>query len=125
MQLCSETNSALSSKLLRPEQTKLVDRAHTVHGVPSIGAFGLSHRTLAGIDADPRAFGRVVTLMNQLSNKEAGTRRGQFQVTVFCFSLVFFPIGKKWSPFKCTFGGVFICRHDLAFSQLTVRGKIH
>ncbi|XP_022102202.1 uncharacterized protein LOC110985468 isoform X2 [Acanthaster planci] len=82
MQLCSETNSALSSKLLHPEQVRLVDHINTIHGVTSIGAYGLSHCSLAGLDAEPLGFVKIAKLTDKLANREVAARRGQFQIAV-------------------------------------------
>ncbi|XP_038075549.1 uncharacterized protein LOC119743229 isoform X2 [Patiria miniata] len=82
MQLCAETNASLSTKLLRPDQTKLVDRINSIHGVTSVGAYGLSPRTLAGLDAEPSGFIKIAKLMEGLTNKEVVARRGQFQIEV-------------------------------------------
>ncbi|XP_033628261.1 uncharacterized protein LOC117290809 isoform X1 [Asterias rubens] len=82
MRLCADTISTITTKLLRPAQTKLVDRSANVYGIPSVGAFCLSQQTLAAVDADPGAYMRIVKLTERLANREVVARKGQFQVSV-------------------------------------------
>ena len=82
MRLCADTISTITTKLLRPAQTKLVDRSANVYGIPSVGAFCLSQQTLAAVDADPGAYMRIVKLTERLANREVVARKGQFQVII-------------------------------------------